>query len=176
METLTLFDEGTEVSFRWQDLVHFHGSRSICGLAVSFKAMQCVWLSLFENFYPERDSLVIEAGFAGPGIVDGFELVTRAISRERFSKISIQPGNLVAEASNGAYYFAFSSGTRRIALGLKPEVVPLSFIEGRRKLNVTDHTCADRQNFKREQKVFYKLILDSHPLDAFNVLESKNNG
>lgn len=170
MEMLVVSDDGVEFDFGWRDLVKFHGHKSICGLSVSFKAMECAWTTLFQDSYPSRDSLRLEAGFAGPGIIDGFELVTRAISRDRFTQVRVEPSDLIAEASNGVYYFKFSSGDRQISLGLKPEMVPTSFINARRKLNGSDHTLSDQQNFKQAQQEFYKTILDSHPLGAFNIL------
>ncbi|MEK9653284.1 MAG: hypothetical protein VW683_10165 [Betaproteobacteria bacterium] len=175
METLVVSDGGVEFEFEWQDLVKFHGHKSICGLSVSFKAMECAWTTLFDDSYPSRDSLRIEAGFAGPGIIDGFELVTRAVSRDRFTQIRVEPSDLIAEASSGVYYFKFSCDDREISLGLKPRMVPTSFINARRKLNDSNHTLSDRQNFKQAQLEFYKTILDSHPLGAFNVLATRKD-
>ncbi|MEL0322575.1 MAG: hypothetical protein VXA68_11340 [Gammaproteobacteria bacterium] len=175
METLVVSDDGVEFEFRWQDLVKFHGSKSVCGLSVSFKAMECAWTTLFQDSSPSRDSLRIEAGFAGPGVIDGFELVTRAISRNRFTQIKMEPSDLIAEASSGVYYFKFLSGEREISLGLKPEMVPTSFINARRKLNDSDHTLADQKNFREAQMEFYKTILDSHPLAVFNILVTRKD-
>jgi hypothetical protein len=82
---------------------------------------------------------------------------------------------LIAEASSGVYYFKFLSGEREISLGLKPEMVPTSFINARRKLNDSDHTLADQKNFREAQMEFYKTILDSHPLAVFNILVTRKD-
>lgn len=122
---IKIFDEPTDLIFGFDDLVKFHGTKSICGLTASFKVMEAAWQEIWSASPPRREDLSVASAFPGPGSKDGFEMVTRAVSRDTCRVIpDAKPRPLVSEAPKGAYYFQLSDGNHIIELGLKPGMLP----------------------------------------------------
>jgi hypothetical protein len=77
--------EGGRVSADgWEDLLKYHGVGSPGGVAIAFKALERA-LQLLDPQAPcERREIVIATAFGGPGARDAFEMVTRAVTGDRF--------------------------------------------------------------------------------------------
>ena len=82
--TLTVVDQGTRLTFAFEDLMRHHGPHSPGGVAHAFKVMELVLALLTPGGPPERREIGVRTAFGGPGARDGFELVTRAVSGERY--------------------------------------------------------------------------------------------
>ena len=122
---IEISSDPTNLTFEFEDLVRFHGTQSICGLTVSFKVMEAAWQKIWSDTPPKRNEITVASGFPGPGTRDGFEMVTRAVSRDAYSVIpDAKPGPLVCEAAKGAYFFQISDERQIIELGLKPGMLP----------------------------------------------------
>ena len=172
MAPIIIADESGDLSFQFGDLVRFHGTRSICGLTVSFKVMEAAWEALWQERPPKREDLTIASGFPGPGTKDGFEMVTRAVSRDAFEILEgIKAGPLVAEAAKGTYFFRLSDGQKIVELGLNPAVVPDEFIPRRRQLARGEATKADAEKFRALQFQFSKSLRVMCSRDAVNILD-----
>jgi len=81
---LTVLDAGQALSFSFDDLMRYHGPGSPGGVAHAFKVMERGFAALSPDGPPERRDIALETAFGGPGARDGFELVTRAVTGERF--------------------------------------------------------------------------------------------
>ena len=80
--TIIRVTDGNEVyCFEFDDLLKFHGTKSICGLTISFKIMEAAWAACWMEDLPLRDEISVQSGFPGRGTRDEFELVTQASSR-----------------------------------------------------------------------------------------------
>ncbi len=79
-DTLELVDQGTRMSFTFEDMLKYHGPGSPGGVAHAFKVLERA-LPLLGDAPPERREIVIETSFGGPGARDGVEAVTRAWTR-----------------------------------------------------------------------------------------------
>ena len=172
MSIIKIFDEPTDLIFSFDDLVKFHGTKSICGLTVSFKVMEAAWQEIWSASPPRREYLSVASGFPGPGTRDGFEMVTRAVSRDTYRVIpDAKPGPLVSEAAKGAYFFQLSDGNHIIELGLKPGMLPKDFIPRRRAMARGEASASDAATFRAIQFEFSNTLLALAPEEAVNVID-----
>ena len=172
LAVIRIYDEPSDLTFVFDDLVRFHGTKSICGLTVSFKVMEAAWQELWTGAPPRREELSVASGFPGPGTRDGFEMVTRAVSRDAFRIIpDAKPTPLVSEAAKGAYFFQLSDNRQIIELGLKPGMLPDDFIRRRGAMARGEASFSDVTDFRKIQFGFSERLLSLAPQDAVNVID-----
>jgi hypothetical protein len=82
--TIALTDHGRRLEFTFDDVLRYHGPDSPGGAALGFKALERALPLLDPDNPVERRGIEIVTAFGGPGARDAFELVTRAISGDRF--------------------------------------------------------------------------------------------
>jgi len=83
-EEIAVLDAGRVLRFTFADLLAYHGPRSPGGVAHAFKVMQRAWPLIDAEATPERRAITVRTAFGGPGARDGFELVTRAVTGDRY--------------------------------------------------------------------------------------------
>ncbi|MFN2612191.1 MAG: hypothetical protein ABR536_02345 [Solirubrobacterales bacterium] len=81
---IEVLDQGRRVAFTFEDMVRYHGRGSPGGVAHAFKVLERAVPLLEPGGPPERRGIIIRTPFGGPGARDGFELVTRAVSEDRY--------------------------------------------------------------------------------------------
>jgi hypothetical protein len=127
-DRIVVSDNGHEVSFSFGEMLNYHGGGSPGGVAHAFKVLERA-LPLLDPTRPvERRAIVIETAFGGPGARDGFELVTRAVSEERF----ILDPALRRPAYGRArerFVFRVGCGEGSVTLTLRPGFVTEEFID-----------------------------------------------
>jgi hypothetical protein len=77
-------EKGRVLSFSFADLMLYHGPGSPGGVAHAFKVMEQAFPLLADGGLLERREITVTTAFGGPGARDGFEIVTRAVSGERY--------------------------------------------------------------------------------------------
>lgn len=85
MTTLAVLDGGKQIDFSFDDLMLYHGPGSPGGVAHAFKVMERAFALLAPDEAPQRREITLRTAFGGPGARDGFEMVTRAVTQERFT-------------------------------------------------------------------------------------------
>ncbi len=88
-ETILVQELGQLLEFSYTDMLCYAGPFSRAGVASALKVLQRAFAALSPNHPPQRRSIVIRAAFDEPGIRDGIEAVTRAVTDRRYS---IEPG------------------------------------------------------------------------------------
>jgi hypothetical protein len=83
-DEIAVVDSGRLLRFTFEDLIAYHGPGSPGGVAHAFKVMQRAWPLLDPDATPERRAITVHTAFGGPGARDGFELVTRAVTGDRY--------------------------------------------------------------------------------------------
>lgn len=83
-DTIDIVERGHAISFSFDDLMRYHGPGSPGGVAHAFKVMQRALPLLDRGALLERREIYIRTAFGGPGARDGFELVTRAVTGDRY--------------------------------------------------------------------------------------------
>lgn len=180
MDTLKVMDHGDILELSFDDLKKFHGTISICGLTVSFKVMQAAWEALAAGAPIPRAELSVATAFPGPGARDGFEMVMRAVTREKYwIETNVTPSDQIAEAAKGAYFFRITGNKRIVTLGLKPDMVPSEFVPLRRRHLAGTLDDDEQARFRRLQFTFSETLLAVTPGEAVNLLsidDSPNAG
>ena len=125
---LEVVDRGRRIAFSFADVLDYHGPGSPGGAAHAFKVLQR-GLPLLDPDGPcERREIVVETAFGGPGARDAFELVTRAVSDDRYR---VDPALARPERGRALERFVFRIGLRerQVTLLLRPGFVTDEFID-----------------------------------------------
>jgi hypothetical protein len=144
---IVVADGGREISFSFVEMLSYHGGGSPGGVAHAFKVLERT-LPLLDGTTPvERRSIVIETAFGGPGARDAFELVTRAVSEQRFvlDQELIRPQHGRARER---FVFRLHSGERAVTVALRPGFVTDGFIDLTRR----QHRTASEEHRLTEMK------------------------
>jgi hypothetical protein len=126
--TLEVVDRARRIAFSFADVLDYHGPGSPGGAAHAFKVLER-GLPLLDPHAPcERREIVVETAFAGPGARDAFELVTRAVTGDRFR---VDPRLARPERGRALERFVFRLGyrDRRVTLLLREGFVTDEFID-----------------------------------------------
>jgi hypothetical protein len=127
-DSVEISDRGRRIAFSFDDVLKYHGPGSPGGAALAFKALQR-GLPLLDPDGPcERREILIETAFGGPGARDAFELVTRAVTGDRYV---VDPGLALPERGRALERFVFrlSCGRRDVTLVLRAGFVTDAFID-----------------------------------------------
>jgi hypothetical protein len=82
--TLEVLDQGTPITISFQEMLKYHGPGYPGGVAHALKVMERAFPLLDPELPPERREILIETAFRGPGARDAFEMVTRAVTGDRY--------------------------------------------------------------------------------------------
>jgi hypothetical protein len=84
-DRIVVEDQGRALAFSFEDLMRYHGPGSPGGVAHAFKVLERALPLLAPDGPPQRRELTIRTPFGGPGARDAFELVTRAVTEDRYA-------------------------------------------------------------------------------------------
>ena len=127
MSSLEVLDDGRLVSFSFDDLLKYHGRSSLAGVAHAFKALERGLPLLDGGSPPERREVEVETAFPGPGARDGFEMVTRAASEDRYRLVPDLGAAGAAKAPEGRFVFRLGYRGKKVELTLRDEHVSEEF-------------------------------------------------
>ncbi len=82
--TVDVLDAGRLLSFSYEDLMRYHGPGSPGGVAHAFKVMERAFPLLDPDGPLQRREITVATAFGGPGARDGFEMVARAVTGDRY--------------------------------------------------------------------------------------------
>jgi len=129
MATLEVLDHGELISLSFDDLLKYHGTSSIGGVAHGFKVMERALPLLAAGQPPERYLIDVETEFPGPGARDAFEMVTRAVTGGRYRVApDLAVGN-APTAPEGRYFFRLAYPGTTVDLTLRDGYVSDEFIQ-----------------------------------------------
>ncbi|HEX2699174.1 MAG TPA: hypothetical protein VHM89_03090 [Acidimicrobiales bacterium] len=129
MPNLVIRDHGDEISISFDDIVKYHGRSSIAGVAHAFKAMERAFPLLSPDEPPDRWLIAVDSGFPGGGARDAFEMVTRAVTGDRYRVAPELAGAEVPEAPGGRFFFRIRYGSTAVDLALRDGLVPPEFLD-----------------------------------------------
>jgi len=134
-QTLTVLEGATALEFTFEDMMRYHGPGSPGGVAQAFKVLERAIGALDLGEPPQRRELTIHTAFGGPGARDGIELVTRAVTQDRFT---VDRGLARPERGRELERFVFVVGYRDSSVTLllregfvKPEFIDLARADSR---------------------------------------------
>ncbi len=148
-DTIDVLDRGQLHAFSFEDMLKYHGPGSPGGVAQAFKILER-GLALLEVEGPcERREIAVRTAFGGPGARDAFELVTRAVTGDRYVV-----DQALARPERGRtmerFVFELSYRERTATLIVREGIVPDEFIELARKDGKTDDEKARLDQLKLE--------------------------
>jgi hypothetical protein len=125
--TITVLEHGQKTSFTYDDIMKYHGTVYPGGVALALKVMERAFPLLDADALLERREIRISTPFTGLGLRDAFEMVTRAVTGDRFV---IDPALAQAERSEGMAPFVFLLAYRdkTVRAVIRDGVVPEEFI------------------------------------------------
>ena len=150
MTTLVVLDQGEPISISFDDLLKYHGRSSIAGVAHACKAMERALPLLSPGGPPERYEITVESGFPGGGARDAFEMVTRAVTGERYQLASVPAGVGAPEAPGGHFFFRLGYRGAVVDLTARAGLVPEEFLQVACKEAPTPAEAARAQQLKEE--------------------------
>ena len=133
--TIEVVDRGERISFSFADVMRYHGPSSPGGAALERA------LALLDPDGPcERREIVIETAFGGPGARDAFEMVTRAVTGDRFR---VDPALARPQRGRALEAFVFRLGyrDRSTTLTVREGFVTDEFVD----LARTEHRDSDQE-------------------------------
>ena len=148
--TLVVLDQGESIAISFDDLLKYHGRSSIAGLAHAFKAMERAFPLLSPGEPPERYDITVESGFPGGGARDAFEMVTRAVTGDRYRLTSAPAGTGAPEAPGGHFFFRLGYRGTVVDLTARTGLVPEDFVEVACREAPTPDEAARARQLKEE--------------------------
>jgi len=138
--TIEVADRGRLITFSFEDLLKYHGPGSPGGVAHAFKVLEHALPLLDPDVPCERREIVVGTAFEGPGARDAFEMVTRAVTGDRFRT---DPALARPERGRALERFVFRLGyrDRQVTLAVREGFVTDEFID----LARTEKRTADQE-------------------------------
>jgi hypothetical protein len=135
-DRIVVLEDGREISFSFEEMLKYHGGGSPGGVAHAFKVLERALPLLDADGGVERRRIFIETAFGGPGARDGFELVTRAVSDERF-RVDLSLMRPERGRARERFVFRLRCRDRAVTLMLREGFVTEKFIDVTRRENRT---------------------------------------
>ena len=134
--TIEVTDRGRLLAFSFEDILRYHGGGSPGGVALAFKLLERALPLLDPDAPCERREVIVETAFGGPGARDAFEMVTRAVSEDRF-RIDASLARPERGRALERFVFRLTYRGRNVTLELQAGFVSDEFIELARTGNRT---------------------------------------
>jgi len=158
---VSVLDGGRLLSFTFEDLMRYHGPGSPGGVAHAFKVMERAFSLLAPDGPLQRREITATTAFGGPGARDGFEMVTRAVTGDRFV---LDPTLARAERGTTLERFVFRIGyrDRSVTLAVREGFVTDEFITLARKQQRTpdEEALLDRLKLEMADRVMAHRAAD----------------
>ncbi len=166
-ETILVQELGQLLEFSYTDMLCYAGPFSRAGVASALKMLQRAFAALSPNHPPQRRSIVVRAAFDEPGIRDGIESVTRAVTDGRYS---VDPGLVRADRGRILQGFVFQATVngRTATLLLRRGFITEEFFEltARPERGQADESHLDELNIQLTRQ-----LLASPPEDVYELVD-----
>jgi hypothetical protein len=166
-ETILVQELGQLLEFSYTDMLCYAGPFSRAGVASALKILQRAFAVLSPNHPPLRRSIVIRAAFDEPGIRDGIEAVTRAVTDGRYttdpSLVRPERGHLLQ-----GFVFQTTVNGRTATLLMRPGFITDEFLalSRKRERDQADEAQLDGLNIELARQILaasaenvYELVL-----------------
>lgn len=163
--TITMLDQGHPITYTFADLMKYHGPGFPGGVAHAFKVMERALPLLDPDGPLERREITMETSFKGPGARDAFEMVTRAVTENRYV---VDPALERSERGRTLerYVFRLSYRGRTVTLIIREGYVMDEFIELARKEGRTAEEESRLAVLKQEMA---DRLMASPAIDVYDV-------
>jgi hypothetical protein len=165
--TIVVVDHGQSIAFSFDDLMRYHGPEAPGGVAHAFKVLERALPLLEPEGLPERREITIETAFGGPGARDGFELVTRAVTEDRYI---VDPRLGRPERGRALERFVFRLGYRDrfVTLLVREGYVMDEFIDLARK---EGRTAEDEERLSLLKREMADRVMSAPGTEVYDVAD-----
>lgn len=133
---LRVHENGKPIDFTFDEIMRYHGHSAPAGVAHALKVMERAFPLLDPDAPVERRGIEVTTAFAGPGARDAFEMVTRAVTGERYTVDSrLEKPELGSTRANFVFHLSYRGRVAR--LQLRPGHVSEEFIGLARKSDLS---------------------------------------
>ena len=170
MYKLKVIDEIGEITLDYEEMKKYHGKDYWGGLALSFKVLELAFKKLGDGKVPRRDKIRVVTALNAPGVMDGLEYITRAVSDKRITiDLSIGKGLI---APSGKFYFEVYYGNKKkITVWLKDGFLPEGFVELAKKCRNGSADEKEITRWKDLKKEIGCLIIKKNPQEILEIGE-----
>lgn len=162
---IVVSDRGERLEFSLADMMRYHGPNSPAGVAHAFKVLERALPLLEPDGAPERREIVVRTAFGGPGARDAFELVTRAVTGDRYI---LDSGLARPERGRAMERFVFSLQYRgrELTLAVRDGYVTDEFIDLAR---TSDRTEEQEARFTMLKAQAAALVMSRSAEEVYDV-------
>ncbi|GGE02818.1 FmdE family protein [Paenibacillus nasutitermitis] len=145
MSVIKIKDRGEVLTLHFPELRNYHGNLALMAIGVGFRVVQAALAELYNEEAPERSSLSVRSGHAGPGFRDAFEYTTRAVTRGAYTVDVEYPAAQYDpyRAQSYAYVISDDKGAA-VEVSLKSDFLPAVFYDYLKKGREGTMTAEDK--------------------------------
>lgn len=160
---IVVSEQGETLAFSFADMMRYHGPGSPGGVAHAFKVLERALPLLAPDDVPARREIAVRTAFGGPGARDAFELVTRAVTGERYvlDPSLARPGRGHARER---FVFRLTYRGREVTLAVKDGYVSEELIALARTAERTTHQEDRLTQLKRQMA---ERVMSSAATDVY---------
>lgn len=163
--TIEVVEDGRVLAFSFEDMLRYHGPGSPGGVAHAFKILERALPLLDPDGPVQRREIALRTAFGGPGARDGFELVTRAVTGDRFV-VDAALARPERGRTRANFVFVLTYREREVTLLLREGFVTEEFIDMARKPDRDDAEEARLVVLKQEMA---SRVMGSAAEDVYEV-------
>jgi len=158
-------DQERAISFSFEDMMRYHGPGSPGGVAHAFKVLERALPLLEPDGLAQRREITVQTAFGGPGARDAFELVTRAVTEDRYV---VDPRLERAERGRALARFVFRLGYRdsAVTVAVREGYVTDEFIDLAR---TPDRTPAQESRLTALKQEMAELVMSKAAVEVYDV-------
>ncbi|OBK40001.1 hypothetical protein A5658_23020 [Mycobacterium sp. 1245111.1] len=164
-ETILVQELGQLLEFSYTDMLCYAGPFSRAGVASALKVLQRAFAALSPNHPPQRRAIIVRAAFDEPGIRDGIEAVTRAVTDGRYT---VDPGLVRPDRGRILQGFAFQVTVkgRTATLLMRPGFITDEFFEltAKPERDASDEAHLDQLNIQLARQLLAASAEDVYEL------------
>ncbi len=168
-DSIVVRHDSGEIAISYEELVKYHDKNHWGGVALAWKIIQLAAEMLNDGQALERSLVRIRTGLNPPGLVDGFEYLTRAVTRQR---LVVDPSlNQGPKSPFGSFSFVVGYGERRLGLQLKEGLLPDDFAILGRKCQAGMGSEEEKTRWTGIKHSLGEVIMGKEPRELFDIVE-----
>lgn len=164
--TIKVVDQGHVLAYTFEDLMRYHGPGSPGGVAHAVKVIERALPLLQQDGLLERREIWVETAFAGPGARDGFEMVTRAVTEDRYI-VDDELARPELGPTGERFVFRLSYRGRSVTIALRPGYVLEEFIA---LVGKNERSAAEESRLTVLKQEMAERLLASPATDVYDVV------
>ncbi len=168
-DPIVVIHDSGEVALTYDELVKYHDKNHWGGVALAWKIIQLAMEILNDGKALDRSLIRIRTGLNPPGLVDGFEYLTRAVTRQRLVvDSSLDQG---PKSPFGSFCFVIGYGEKSLRLQLKEGILPDDFETLGKKCQAGMGSDAEKSRWLGLKHDLGDIIMGKAPRDLFDIGE-----